>query len=392
MYFHHLSSVVAQLWALIFVTHAEIFATEMYVNHVTLRQTLLKHYDPLVIPTKTGSGTVSVTMTMYIQNVQRFDESAHTLSSIVTWDIYWMDSHLSWNKTEYDGVNSIYMKASTVWIPDIFITNAVEDQRLQQEDDILQVWSSGEVMWIPMRKLDTVCELNVQAYPFDTQKCHIEVEGWIHDIDNIMLKPEGKGYSFSYYTPNSAWEFKSVSIFSYNKTAARVGYSRLRWTIILERRWPYHMLIVFFPVLVVMILNMMSIIIPDDSGEKLGYSVNLFLTLIVCLSFISGIMPSTSENIPYISILVSYQVFTSSLVVACSCLVAYLNKIGERNDTFDNRFLYRLCCLRYDDRNHNVKMYLLLGQRLNRITALFCIFTNCIALVIYFCFALTHVH
>ncbi|CAC5419968.1 CHRNA7 [Mytilus coruscus] len=185
----------------------------MYDNHVTLHQTLLKNYDPLVTPTKTGSGTVSVSMIMYLQNVERFDESAHTLCSLVSWDVYWKDAHMSWNETEYNGVNSLYMKASTVWMPDIFIINhAVEDQRLEWEDDILQVWSSGDVIWITMRKLDTICEVNVQAYPFDIQKCHIELEGWIHDIENVILS-----YTYSYDTPNSAWEVKSVSTSPYTE-------------------------------------------------------------------------------------------------------------------------------------------------------------------------------
>ncbi|CAC5419534.1 unnamed protein product [Mytilus coruscus] len=147
MHFHRLSAIVAQLWFLISVTR-KLCVAEMYDNHVTLRQTLLKNYDPLVIPTKTGSGTVSVSMVMYMQNVQRFDESAHTLSSLVSWDIYWKDAHLSWNETEYNGVSSLHMKASTVWMPDISIINALEDQWLDWEDDILQVWSSGDVMWI----------------------------------------------------------------------------------------------------------------------------------------------------------------------------------------------------------------------------------------------------
>ncbi|CAC5390581.1 CHRNA7 [Mytilus coruscus] len=269
-------------------------------------------------------------------NVQRFDESAHTLSSLVSWDIYWKDAHLSWNETEYNGVSSFHMKASTVWMPDISIINAVEDQWLDWEDDILQVWSSGDVMWIPIRKIDTICEVNVLAYPFDIQKCNIELEGWIHNIENIILKPEGKGYTYSYYKHNSAWELRSMSTFPYNKTVLGTGYSRLQWTIIMVRRWPYHILIVFFLFLLVMILNMMSFIIPDDSGEKLGYCVDLFLTLIVCLSFISEIMPSTSENIPYITILIAYQVFTSALITATSCLVVYIIKMGEKDDKIEN--------------------------------------------------------
>lgn len=60
---------------------------------------------------------------------------------------------------------------------------------LEDEHVLLSVRRDGLVEWKLPRIFSTFCVVDVTYYPFDTQKCVIEVSSWVYTIQELALLP-----------------------------------------------------------------------------------------------------------------------------------------------------------------------------------------------------------
>lgn len=60
---------------------------------------------------------------------------------------------------------------------------------MEDEHVLLSVRRDGLVEWKLPRIFSTFCVVDVTYYPFDTQKCVIEVSSWVYTIQELALLP-----------------------------------------------------------------------------------------------------------------------------------------------------------------------------------------------------------
>jgi hypothetical protein len=60
----------------------------------------------------------------------------------------------------------------------------LNDQYLQ-----FRVYKTGEVEWELPRIFVTHCSVDVQYFPFDTQKCIVELTSWAYAIEELHITP-----------------------------------------------------------------------------------------------------------------------------------------------------------------------------------------------------------
>lgn len=60
---------------------------------------------------------------------------------------------------------------------------------LEDEHVLLSIRRDGLVEWKLPRIFSTFCVVDVTYYPFDTQKCVIEVSSWVYTIQELALLP-----------------------------------------------------------------------------------------------------------------------------------------------------------------------------------------------------------
>jgi hypothetical protein len=95
------------------------------------------------------------------------------------------------------------------------------------------------------------------------------------------------------------------------------------FTLILKRGSSYYVLNVIIPVILLGILNVLTFVLPADSGEKIGYTITVFLSFSVFLTIISSELPRTSG-----SILGYYLIFQlvmgTSMLYYTTCIYRHL--------------------------------------------------------------------
>ena len=58
-----------------------------------------------------------------VQSIAAQDEKNQLLTTCMWFNLVWTDYQLSWNTSEYGGVDSVVIQPRNLWIPDILLYN-----------------------------------------------------------------------------------------------------------------------------------------------------------------------------------------------------------------------------------------------------------------------------
>ncbi|KAJ8318136.1 hypothetical protein KUTeg_003227 [Tegillarca granosa] len=92
-------------------------------------------------------------------------------------------------------------------------------------------------------------------------------------------------------------------------------FSQLEFHIILERRPSYYIMSMIVPVVLNSYLMVIVFVLPVDSGEKVGFSLTVFLAVAVMLTMILDQMPSTALYVSILCKLFTTMFLLSNLVL-----------------------------------------------------------------------------
>lgn len=182
---------------------------------------------------------------------------------------------------------------------------------LEDEHVLLSVRMDGLVEWKLPRIFSTFCIVDVTYYPFDTQKCVIEVSSWVYTIQELVLLPAKSSANYedirsvlrtlannlllhwfvdcnfvhrvnlneAYVTPfwfdrpHGEWSLISSSVFTEELHESREDgvveiYSQLDVFVKMERKSSYYVTSVLLPIVLTSFLSLFVFLLPVESGEK----------------------------------------------------------------------------------------------------------------------------
>uniref|UniRef100_A0A8W8M8T8 Neuronal acetylcholine receptor subunit alpha-6 n=1 Tax=Magallana gigas TaxID=29159 RepID=A0A8W8M8T8_MAGGI len=219
------------------------------------------------------------------ENVKEFDMSTGEFSVTGVFVLNWMDERLSWNPASYNQTNTTVISQNY----------------------------TGLCTWFAIETFESVCYTDVTKYPFDTQVCSIKFYVWGYsykDIDSTFVSSK---VLLTLYTENGIWEVHDSATYTqmniYNDKEIIVELT-------LERRTSYYIVSLILPLAFITFLTSFVFLLPQDSGERLGFSLTVLLSVVVYLTIIQDILPEASE--PHVSIL---GIFLSIFVVMGSLVV-----------------------------------------------------------------------
>ena len=94
---------------------------------------------------------------------------------------------------------------------------------------------------------------------------------------------------------NSEWNLESPILL---KIVEEDGIQRVIMDLWLTRHSHYYMILLAFPTSLLMIMNVMAFFIPVDNGEKLSFTVTIFLAQTWTFAELTDMLPASSENFP----------------------------------------------------------------------------------------------
>lgn len=283
---------------------------------------LFNDYNPDVRPTLEYQHTLLVNVSVNLIALHSLEERSQTLSATIWIDLEWTDVHLTWNRSEYNNIQSIIVPAEKIWNPDICVTNEVTNNKclVRSDDGKALLEHNGKVTIWWNKEVKTGCDVDISQYPFDTQNCAIKIGTWYSVDEKIKLERKSDKLDLDNYSPNEEWDI----VFS-NVTEIPVedelNFTDLKFSMVIDRRPLFYLYSIVLPILLLSVLNMVCFVVPVESGEKIGMTMAIFLTFAVFMSMISSNIPRSSEHVFKFGIFMSMHLLMSGLTIIVEVLV-----------------------------------------------------------------------
>ena len=166
------------------------------------------------------------------------------------------------------------------------------------------VTSEGNVTWMTQRIFVTYCDLDLQLFPWDKQKCFLTLGSWIHNEDRLEIFNLSHKADTNHYYASGEWHLESASLAKISTSYFSSGnktYSRIECTLKIARKQWFYVINFVFPVGCLMLTTVLVFLLPSGGGEKIGMSVTLLLPTMVYLLLVDSWLPSQSDVVPLLS-------------------------------------------------------------------------------------------
>ncbi|XP_041368561.1 neuronal acetylcholine receptor subunit alpha-2-like [Gigantopelta aegis] len=235
-------------------------------------------------------------------------------------ELSWQDELLSWNASDYSGIDSLTLPINKLWIPDITLLNDVQGyQLLSDKGGMLRLSNTGQVHWYIGLVVGTTCTINVVRFPFDSQQCFLNFSQWSTHSNEVDIKPIVDPYMFE--EDNGEWRFLNQSYIREEfqdadtvHTIVFIGFS--------FQRMPLSFIISgIIPMVLISIVNLGSFMLPLGSEEKVSMGVSVLLSFYIFISGINSLLPDVSNKVSifklYVVIMLTLKVMTtlSSVII-----------------------------------------------------------------------------
>ncbi|XP_026759023.2 neuronal acetylcholine receptor subunit alpha-10-like [Galleria mellonella] len=286
---------------------------------------LMQKYDASVRPVENSSHPLLVTFGVSLHHIIDVEEKDQLLTTNCWITQVWMDYHLRWNISEFNGIGVIRIPYERVWRPDIILyNNADPNYRSAVINTNVIVKNTGEVTWLSHGIYVSVCDINVEQFPFDVQLCTMKWASWTYDGFQLDLKKQFDEGDTTNYQTNGEFDLVSFEAIRHNQyySCCVEPYPDITYVIKLRRRPMFYVFNLILPCLLINGIALLVFYVPSESGEKVTLGISALLSMTVFLMTIRDTLPPT-EKTPLISLY--YGVSTCLVSFSASLSVVTLN-------------------------------------------------------------------
>ncbi|KAK0162866.1 hypothetical protein PV327_006608 [Microctonus hyperodae] len=310
--------------------HSFAYAKSLCDEHeYRLTKYLLDDYDAGVRPAKNSSQPLVVVFGLSLHHIIDVDEKNQILTTNCWITQIWTDHHLQWNISDFAGIRVIRIPYNRVWRPDTILYNNADPQYSSSVINTNVIVShTGQVVWLSHGIFRSSCNIDVEFFPFDVQKCALKWASWTYDGYQLELEHQSERGDVSNYQPNG--EFDLVNFSAHRNvefySCCPEPYPDITYEIRLKRRPMFYVFNLILPCVLINGIALLVFYVPSESGEKVTLGISALLSMTVFLMTIRETLPPT-EKTPLISL---YYGVSISLVSFASGLAVLTLNIHHR--------------------------------------------------------------
>ncbi|EYC26492.1 hypothetical protein Y032_0010g1185 [Ancylostoma ceylanicum] len=346
--------VIAWAVAMYAISHANRDANRLFED-------LLADYNKLVRPVDNNSDTLVVRFKLKLSQLLDVHEKNQIMTTNVWLQHSWTDYKLRWNPDDYGGVDVLYVPSDTIWLPDIVLYNNADGNYQVTIMTKAKLSYNGTVEWAPPAIYKSMCQIDVEFFPFDRQQCEMKFGSWtygglevdlIHKDEHLQEETiemvEGvdgpvqesvwivnEGIDLSDYYPSVEWDILKVPGKRHSKRypCCESPFIDITYEIHLRRKTLFYTVNLIFPSVGISFLTALVFYLPSDGGEKISLCISILISLTVFFLLLVEIIPSTSLVIPLIG---KYLLFTMVLVTLSVVVTVVTLNVHYRSPTTHN--------------------------------------------------------
>ncbi|XP_043669001.1 neuronal acetylcholine receptor subunit alpha-10-like isoform X2 [Vespula pensylvanica] len=310
-----------------------------------LTKYLLDGYDAAVRPAKNSSQPLAVVFGLSLHHIIDVDEKNQILTTNCWVTQIWTDHHLKWNISDFAGIRVIRVPYNRVWRPDIILYNNADPQYSSAIINTNVIVShTGEVVWLSHGIFRSSCDIDVEFFPFDEQRCALKWASWTYDGYQLELEKQSEKGDVTNYKANGEFDLVNFSArrnIEYYSCCPE-PYPDITYEIRLRRRSMFYVFNLILPCILINGIALLVFYVPSESGEKVTLGISALLSMTVFLMTIRETLPPT-EKTPLISLYYGVSICLVSFASGLAVLTLNLHHRGTRvPEVVRSLFLHKL--------------------------------------------------
>jgi hypothetical protein len=280
--------------------------------------------DPDVAPFESSTTNIAVQVNIAPLGIFNVNEKHKTMSGSYAIFVSWKDDRMIWNKSSYQNISSVQVKAQKIWIPtSVCIINEIGNENcIAADKGTVTVYSSGYVFNKIFKENTVRCYIDMTKYPFDSQICTLEFININTGTEFITFDDANSHIYRHYYDKNEVWDIVSTTVYLYEIENGPINMEKaLIFRMEMQRKSFHAVTSTFLPVNILSVLNLFCFLLPIESGEKMGFCMNIFLTFAVFLTMMNDSLPKSSDKVSYFTIYLITQFIVSGVTVVLEATV-----------------------------------------------------------------------
>lgn len=145
-------------------------------------------YNVRVRPVYNYSEPIEVQLGLGVKTIESFNQMEETISLNIWQRMNWLDQKLGWNSS-MSNLTFISLDPSEVWTPDLELLNAAMLPEIYTLKGGLYLYSDGSIIYSKPTILKFSCPLELSRFPFDTQRCVMNISSWVYTDDMLSIIP-----------------------------------------------------------------------------------------------------------------------------------------------------------------------------------------------------------
>lgn len=319
----------------------------------TLLADVFANYNSNIRPGCNESSPLTLNVSFYFTSIKDLDESESKFSISGAFEYFWNDDRLKWNINMYGGdLSSIVIPKQKVWTPSLITINSFSEAgELGKESSRLRLDNSGTLHWITPDLYQTMCNLDVTFYPFDSQSCALRFYLTAYRANEVKLFVLKHLMNQQEFEENGIWQVTGTKMYTKDNS---LGWQELHLQVNMRRRLQFYVSSLIMPVCMMSFLQLFVFLIPVESGERVGFAVTVLLAIAVYLTLVQEKLPEASE--PNVSCL-SYKLLVDFMigVMMVIAVIAGLQFYHQEKDRIIPNYLRFLHHLMFREKNPKVK-------------------------------------
>ncbi|KAM3602081.1 uncharacterized protein V6R79_023978 [Siganus canaliculatus] len=298
-----------------------------------LTRTLLRKYDCGVRPVHNWTSVTTIYIDLILQSVLGVDGKTQSITTSIWYRQIWTDEFLVWDPEEFDGVNEISLSSDAIWIPDVIVTELVDEGK-SSPIPYVYVNSSGSVKNYRPMQVVLACSLEMYAFPFDKQTCSLTFRSWLHSVKEIDLalwrSAEAIANDKREFMNDGEWELLSIPSRYWQAKQDNTEFAHIQFNVLIRRRPLLYIVGLLIPSIFLMLVDVISFYLPLNSGTRIAFKISILLGYTVFRVNMTDELPSSAVTTPLIGVFFAVCMALLMLSLIKSILVVKLLHHSEK--------------------------------------------------------------
>ena len=163
----------------------------------------------------------------------------------------------------------------------------------------LVITDDGHCTWQAPVTLNSYCTLNVADFPFDEQKCPVEIGSWTYPGEKINITYFDRNADLSHYVKSGEWTLQSATLsqdFGFY-TPENTLHPHVTLSLKIKRRPGYYKNQIIIPLAAISIMAIYSFL-PLNVEDRIMIVITIVVAVSVYGVVVSSALPETSDATP----------------------------------------------------------------------------------------------